>query len=304
MLTRDEKQILRILFQNKIYTADEQAFEDLFTAIMNYSYLGFRSIKPWGNIGDRKNDGYIPESGVFFQVYAPENIANSYPNVIKKLKTDFADLVKQWNQPVKEFYFVVNDKYKGVNADAEQTIQEIIKTHKLQNGGFKTAKDLENLLFLLEDDQIFMITGHLPEKKNLDRLNYSILNEVIDHIMSLSLPQGKPPAIILPDWDEKIKFNNLTDTTKSYLNIAYIQVTNLENYLSDNSDFLADELRDKLNEIYQEERVKFSGDNLFWNIVVKASPKQEQSYQSAVIIIMSKYFESCDIFEEPTEPKI
>jgi len=37
------------------------------------------------------------------------------------------------------------------------------------------------------------------------------------------------------------------------------------------------------------------------NIVVKASPKQEQSYQAAVIIIMSKYFESCDIFEEPME---
>lgn len=304
MLTRDEKQILRILFQNKIYKANGQAFEDLFTAIMNYSNLGFRSIKPWGNMGDRKNDGYIPESGVFFQVYAPEDIENSYPNVIKKLKTDFAGLVKQWNQPVKEFYFVVNDKYKGVNADAEQTIQEIIKTHKLQNGGFKTANDLENLLFLLEDDQIIMITGNLPEKKNLNRLNYSILNEVIDHIMSLSLSPGKSPAIILPDWDEKIKFNNLTDVTKSYLNIAYIQVINLENYLSDNSDFLADELRDKLNEIYQEEKIKSSGDNLFWNIVVKASPKQEQSYQSAVIIIMSKYFESCDIFEEPTEAKI
>lgn len=301
MLTRDEKQILRILFQNKIYKADGQAFEDIFTALMNYSDSRFRSIKPWGNIGDRKNDGYIPESGVFFQVYAPENIENNYPDVIKKLETDFAGLVKQWNQTVNEFYFVVNDKFKGVNADSEQAIQNIVKSHQLQKGGFRTAKDLENLLFSLDEDQIIMITGNLPDKKNLNRLDYSILNEVINFIMSISLPQGKPPAIILPDWDDKIKFNNLTDITESYLNNAYIQVNNFENYLSNNSDFLADELRDKLNEIYLEEKIEFSGDDLFWNIVVKASPRSEQSYQSAVIIIMSKYFESCDIFEEPTE---
>jgi hypothetical protein len=32
-----------------------------------------------------------------------------------------------------------------------------------------------------------------------------------------------------------------------------------------------------------------------------ASPRDEQLYQSAVIVIMAKYFEACDIFERPPE---
>ena len=69
MLNRDEKHILRILFQNKIYKADGQVFEDIFTSIMNYSEPTFRSIKPWGNIGDRKNDGYIHNISISCNCY-------------------------------------------------------------------------------------------------------------------------------------------------------------------------------------------------------------------------------------------
>jgi hypothetical protein len=43
----------------------------------------------------------------------------------------------------------------------------------------------------------------------------------------------------------------------------------------------------------------FIGDELFLRIVSIASPKEEQTYQSAVIVIMAKYFEACDIFEPP-----
>jgi hypothetical protein len=36
-------------------------------------------------------------------------------------------------------------------------------------------------------------------------------------------------------------------------------------------------------------------------MVEQLSPKQTQPYQNTVIIIMAKYFETCDIFEEPKE---
>lgn len=303
MLTREEKAILRILFQNKILKADGQEFEDIFTAVMNYAEPDFRSIKPWGNIGDRKNDGYIEKKGIFYQVFAPKDIRKSYPDVIKKLVNDFEGLKKQWSN-IKEFYFVVNDKYDGVNADSEQTMVQLIKDHRLTDGGFKTAKDIENLLFTLDDDQINTIAGFIPDPSKIKTLDYSIINEVISYIMKIPLARGKVPNIELPDWDEKIVFNNQTQTTANYLNNGYIQVNNLEIYLSNNSDFLADELRDKMNELYLEEKKNYTGDELFWKIVDKASPKSEPGYQSAVIVIMSKYFESCDIFEEPTREGI
>ena len=297
-MNSQEKSLARQLFQNKIFRADGQVFEDIFTAIMNYAEADFRSIKSWGNIGDRKNDGYIKTKGVFYQVYAPENIRKSYTDAINKLKTDFDGLKSHWN-PINEFYFVINDKYKGVNADCEQTIQEIKEKHHLNNAGFLTAKDLENILFNLDDDQIFLITGNIPNPAAIKQLDYSILNEVIGYIMQLSLNQGDESKIVSPDWDKKIKFNNLSKPVAYLLNNGYSQLHCLKEYLSNNSDFLADSLRDKMNEIYSQKKNKNYGDDLFWAIVNCASPKAEQMYQTSVIVIMSKYFETCDIFEEP-----
>ena len=295
-----EKAIARKLFQNRILKSDGQAFEDIFTEVMNYSERDFRSIKPWGNIGDRKNDGYIKTKGIFYQVYAPEEIRKSYLDAVKKLKNDFQGLLRQWS-PVNEFYFVVNDKYKGVNADCEIAIQDIKKTYNLRRAGILTTKDIENTLFKLEDDQILSITGLIPDPASIKDLDYSILNEVIYYIMQIPIKKNGNYKIIVPDWDNKIKFNNLSETVADILMNGCIQKYSLEEYLSNNSDFIADSLRDKLNEIYYEEKETKSGDDLFWAMVGRLSPKSQYIYQATVITIMAKYFETCDIFEEPLE---
>lgn len=301
-MNTQERTLARQLFQNKIYKADGQKFEDIFSTIMNYKEKDFQQIKPWGNIGDRKNDGYIKSKGMFYQVYAPEDISTSYTNVIGKLKRDFGGLMTQWS-PINEFYFVVNDKYKGVNADCEQTIQELKALHNLDNAGFKTAKDLENSLFELDEDQILAITGFIPDPANI-KLDYSILNEVIDHIMRLPLGNDDDPKIILPDWNRKIELNMLSESVSLLLSNGCIHLYNLDMYLKNNSDFLADSLRDRMNEIYLQEKENNIGDKLFWAIVNCASPKAELMYQSSVIVIMAKYFETCDIFEEPVVEEV
>ena len=295
-----EKTFARQLFQNKILKADGQIFEDIFSAIMNYAETDFQQIKPWGNIGDRKNDGYIKTKGIFYQVYAPEDIRKSYTNVISKLKKDFDGLKAQWS-PVNEFYFVVNDKHKGVNADCEKIIQEIKISHNLNDAGFLTAKDLENILFELEDDQIYSITGFIPDPANIKQLDFSILNEVIGYIMQLPLNKDDKSKIVVPDWNEKIKLNVLSESVSQLLINGGFQSHSLKEYLKNNSEFLADSLRDKMNEIYSQEKENKSGDDLFWAIVNSASPKAERMYQTSVIVIMSKYFETCDIFEEPVQ---
>ena len=298
-----EKTFARQLFQNKILKADGQIFEDIFSAIMNYAETDFQQIKPWGNIGDRKNDGYIKTKGIFYQVYAPEDIRKSYTNVVSKLKKDFDGLKAQWSL-VNEFYFVVNDKYKGVNADCEKIIQEIKISHNLNDAGFLTAKDLENILFELEDDQIYLITGHIPDPANIKQLDFSILNEVIGHIMQLPLNEGDKPKNVLPNWNEKIKLNVLSESVSQLLINGGFQSHSLKEYLENNSDFLADSLRDKMNEVYSQEKENKSGDELFWAIVNSASPKAEYRYQTSAIVIMSKYFETCDIFEEPVQEEV
>lgn len=293
------KTIARILFQNKIHKANGQKFEDMFTAILNYAESDFQQIKPWGCIGDRKCDGYIRSKGIFYQVFAPEEIGKSYVSVVTKIEKDFNGLVSQWN-PVNEFYFVINDKYLGVNADCEQKLQKVKSDNNLLSAGFLTAKDLENLLFGLSDDQIFLVVGFLPDPIHLKTINYSILNEVIEFVMKSPLSNCAVNKSTVPDWDEKVKFNQLSSISSNSLSNGYLQIGALENYLKNNGKFLATELQKRLYQIYHDEKIKNKiGDGLFWAVVNEASPKAESMYQAAVIVLMAKYFESCDIFEDP-----
>ncbi|MBW7872448.1 MAG: hypothetical protein H3C46_03385, partial [Ignavibacteria bacterium] len=227
--------LARILFKNKIYYSDGKEFESLFTQIMNYYEKDFQQVKPWGNIGDRKNDGYIPTKGIFYQVFAPEDIRTSNSEVISKLKKDFAGLLRHWS-PVNEFYFVVNDKFYGVSAEANQTISDLVSANKLTAGKILTAKDLENLLFSLSDDQIFSIIGFFPNLNQFGNFDFSALNQVIAHLAKLPLDTGTE-NIKLPDWDRKIEFNKLSPATKNYLNFGNQQLGVLNNYL-DNEPFL------------------------------------------------------------------
>ncbi|HIP35704.1 MAG TPA: hypothetical protein EYG85_02505 [Crocinitomix sp.] len=305
-MTREEKALVRIFFQKQIHEADGQKFEDIFNKIMRYYDVDFQSIKPWGPIGDRKNDGYIKTQGKFYQVFAPENIEQSYPAVIKKIKTDFNGLKAQWN-PINEFHFVVNDKYKGVNPDSEQLLEQIKIDNNLNASSIMTPKDLENYLFTLTDDEIISIVGYFPDPSSLAVLNYSILNEVIDHLQSIPI-RDFSENITVPNWRDKIKFNELyikdgdaykPSRASMALDSGILQLSELDSYLKNNSDFLSEELQKKLQQTYQELLLKYSGIELFWEIVKRISPSNDSTYYAHVLTIMSKYFETCDIFEEP-----
>lgn len=295
-MTTEEITLARIFFENKIRRSDGNAFEDLFTQIMNYAEPDFEQIKPWGNIGDRKNDGFIRSKGIFYQVFAPEDINNKYPVAISKLEADFTGLISQWN-PVNEFYFVVNDKYKGVHADSNNKIEDIVKNNSLKKGKILTARDLERVVFTLTDEQIFKIVSFLPNLDKVGNLDFSVVTQVIGYIMKLEV---KPlnGQMKYPDWDQKISFNNLSENTKQFLDTASFNLGALNDYLA-NESFLAEELQKKLIGLYNEIKEYCSGDNLFWEMVSKCMPNNQNAFLSPSLTIFSKYFESCDIFEEP-----
>lgn len=301
-MNSQEKALYRILYQNRVFKSDGQLFENLFTDIMTYSNSEFERIKAWGNIGDRKNDGYIKNEGTYFQVFAPEDIRKSYTDVVSKIQTDFNGLKKHWN-PVNNFYFVVNDKFNGVNADSEKTLTEIREKHSLLDSGFLTASDLERMLFEQDDDIIQTVIGFIPNI-DLGQLDYSALNQVVGHIMRLPLVP-LTGDIKFPDWDQKIKFNGLSDVPRFHLNHGSQQLGALSTYLNQNTT-VAEELQKQLSALYDKikndwSEYNSSGDNIFWELINVCSPRNEQAYQNAVIIILAKYFESCDIFEEPVK---
>ena len=205
-------------------------------------------------------------------------------------------MISQWH-PVKEFYFVVNDKYKGVHADSNNRIENIVKTNSLNKGKILTARDLERIVFTLPDDQILKIVSFLPNLNQLGNLDFSVVTQVIGYIMKLEV-QPLNGQIKFPDWNEKITFNNLGESTKQFLDTASFNLGALNDFLA-NESFLAEELQRKLIGLYNNLKVDFNGENLFWEMVSNCMPKNQQAFVPPTLTILSKYFESCDIFEEP-----
>jgi hypothetical protein len=307
-MTRNEKYIARIVFKLKIYQSDGQTFEDLFVKVMGKSNSNFKPVKAHGKIGDMKNDGFDKTTGTYYQVFAPEDVekGKTIHDAVKKVRTDFGGLKSKWNEvcPLKKFYYVVNDKYNGIPAPIHQELLKLDTENPDINCESFSSSNLEDVFILLSDDDIVDVIQFNPDE-NIGILDFSILNEAIIYIKDSTTYIESASNLIVPDFGEKIEFNDLSDRIKHYLTYASYQIGDLEDYFKANSEFVRTELQSRFKEMYKESKYvvpydeKDYSDKRFMYILKKASANELKAFRDAVLVLMSYYFESCDIFEEP-----
>ncbi|MCF5721501.1 hypothetical protein [Pseudomonas syringae] len=155
----------RTRFKLLVHEADGQRYEDIFVKIMSYAEPGFKAVKPHGNLGDRGNDGWVSVDGRYYQCYAPEDLPGNTANAIEKMKNDFANLKEYWEKtsPVKEFFFVLNDKFRGAPPHIYTAVQELKETHRLSHAEVYVTSQLEAKLFSQREDVIEHLLGSLGE---------------------------------------------------------------------------------------------------------------------------------------------
>lgn len=318
-MSPERKMMARVLFQLKIHKSNGAAFERLFADVMQYARPDLDKIKPYGNQGDRGNDAYQKNDGRYFQMYAPEEPANTKQEAIVKAKTDFeTKLLPHWSGfcPVKEYYFVFNDKYHGTSFPIEKELAQIKETHSLNAAEVYLAKHLEQEFISLEEDQILTIlgTGSLPRYESTEGLDYSVIAEVIQYIQNTPIDHIKNGKLVVPDINEKILFNDL-NAFSEYLKIKQRETWQIDDYFSRNSDFAKSVLRDHLSSYYQESILEIPdgidtqgsmlGDLRFAYVLDRIAPitknaAHDRARRDVALVIMARYFETCDIFEEPT----
>lgn len=298
-----EKVIAHAYFKLKIYQKDGFEFQNFFTSIMNKYDNEFIPIKTQGNLGDRKNDGYIPSKGIYYQVYAPERVDAT--EAISKIENDLDGLIEYWNDkcPIKEFNFVMNDKYKGTYPTINAKILEVGEKYNIK-AKLLLASQIEKIFFELKDEEIIEILGNIISVP-IENLSFNSLNDVIEGIMKL--PFKTDESLIVPaEMEEKIKFNNLNTQVANILNEHSIYIGQLEEYFSNTGDFEREKVQQILTGIYEESIKKIRNDEIdensirFFYIVDKITPaKNNVSIMNAIYILMSYYFEACDIFLNP-----
>lgn len=309
-MNQGEKYIARVIFKNKIFEFDGQSYEDFFTKIMKKGNSGFEKVKAHGNIGDRKNDGFDKTKGTYYQVFAPGDIEKpkTLSDAVSKLEKDFKGAFNHWNSlcPIKKFYYVVNDKYKGCPAPIHQKLLELKKNYVSVEFAVFTASDLEDEFLSLCDEDIIDAISFIPSL-SIESLDYSVLNEAIDFILNSEADNNIEVVMDVPDFEEKITFNNLSEQVNQWLTNASYSMGDLNRYFMRNSKFVKKELRNKFNDMYIEstERINTEDNDTnnqrFLYILEKACYNNKKVVRDSVLILMACYFESCDIFENPKE---
>jgi hypothetical protein len=316
----NQKQIARLMFRNRILKASGNEFEAMFTQIMSAARSDFRQVKPQGTFGDRKNDGFEPTSGRYFQVYAPEDLRRREQDALKKLEEDFQGLYDHWSglfpNGIRDFYFVLNDRFSGsVFPSIHEALERIRQHYGLDRCEPFLTKHLEEEFFSLSDDGILSIIDFIPDPESIPLLDYSVLGEVIRHVLENPVDLIQLGSLKAPDFDEKIRFNGL-GVAGRLLSTASYQLGEVERYFAaSSSDFARQAVRDTLNGHYLEAmRAELpdvddddgitAADQRFLDILARITPatdnrRKRKELQEAALAVMAVFFESCDIFEDP-----
>jgi hypothetical protein len=146
-------------------------------------------------------------------------------------------------------------------------------------------------------------------------LDYSVVAEVMRHIQNSPISNTTEGKLIVPDLDQKIVFNGLK-TCGHWLKTKQAETWQIDEYFSKNSTYAKQTLRNYLSQLYIESLEEFPeiddatnddlGDLRFGAILKKMAPLTDipaldRLRRDVALVIMAKYFETCDIFEEPID---
>ena len=208
---------IREQFKLKVFQSEGTEYEKLFNDLMKLSTQGFRSVKPHGNIGDRGNDGWIQKEGKYYQVYAPEELFKNTDKAISKVKSDFVTLKEYWDSisPIKSFYFVLNDKFKGVSPHITKLLKEIKNENGLDDADVFCNASMEELIFTLQQDSICSLLGisipqtnqfcedNLKKRKDSTRVSIKELNNYFSISFFQSISNVENPQLKMDERFEK-----------------------------------------------------------------------------------------------------
>ena len=94
-------------FENEYLRAKGEAFQTLFERLMGLAYkTDFMACRPWGNQGDRKNDGFLRSERRLFQVYGPNEMTAA--DALNKITEDFDGAKEHWHKLFDKWTFVHN----------------------------------------------------------------------------------------------------------------------------------------------------------------------------------------------------
>lgn len=285
-----------LIFKVAFLERKASAFQDLFSDIMEKRYpADFQRVRPWGNIGDRKNDGYLRSQRVLFAVYAPKELTARA--CIVKIDEDFREALPHWQGYFDCWTFVHND-HDGLSPDVFKKLEDLRLEHitpTLTSWGFE---ELRREVAQLGEPELASIFGPAPSRQAMVSLGLADLAPILDQIARL--PPSTSPDL-RPVSPDKLLYNQLSLCAATLLTAGLSRVPLVKQYFT-----RAPSLRDRIAESFRREYARLrdqaiSPDEIFVHLQRFVSGEMQPSLdrQCATLAVLAFFFEACDIFERP-----
>ncbi len=294
-----QRYIFQIKFENAFLKNEGQAFEDMFAAIMGHAFPGdFQPVRAYGNMGDRKSDGYRASDKTIFQCYGPRS--TKLDAMQSKVDADFNGALGHWGARMERWIFVHND-LDGLPADVVQQLVDLEAANPAVKLGSMGYAELFDVVMSLKPTQLADLFGAAPTQATLSQLEFMELQPVILAIPRMEADDN--PPLTAPS-ATKLQANDLSDAAAGLLRVGRRQERLVERFFEQYpvpnfGEEIAQGFRDRYQALRDEGA---SPDAVFAELQQFAGGMSgSPEHQAAVLAVMSYFFERCDIFEDHVE---
>lgn len=278
--------------------------------------------------GDKKNDGWVREKNLYYQIFSPTQIRSSLKKeILSKFKEDLEGLLKilyidkLWSKKIEEYIFIVNTIDVPLPEDSkneyQQIVEELQKKYNI-NFSFKVVnldyiKDIlrelnvESLTFIATTLRVGALNFiETCSAKDIYQTICQISYKMSEAFGSENIPKNYYKRI---SSEKKIRINNLGDKKDrieniiSKLDVVEKAIALMNEGFEEVSHF--EKAKKYVVNEYEKLKNTFSGVQLYNKILEESFNfiDNVESFKIAIEYFIVYIFDKCDIFEKEEEEK-
>jgi hypothetical protein len=286
-------------FEILFLRAKGNEFQTFFERLMGLAYKAdFMACRPWGNVGDRKNDGFLKSERRLFQVYAPNEMTAK--EAIAKITEDFEGAKVHWGTHFDKWVFAHN----ATDGLPPHVLTLLLDLEKANPGITLAPWSLEEfrLIFrkLTTDDLIHWL-GAAPSDETKASLGFSDLRPVLETLGQRPAPADSAVRDVPMG---KIEANALSESIAILIKGGMSKAPLVEKFFAQwHDETLGERIAEAFRTEYQRLRHLHSPNGIFSELQAWAGGRRRGTpeHEMAVLAVIAYYFERCDIYEAPKE---
>lgn len=275
-------------------------FQRLFEKLMSKAHPNdFMACRPWGNVGDRKNDGYLPSARILYQSYAPNEL--SATDAIKKINEDFEGAKEHWEKYFDEWTFVHNAPDGRLGPHILEVLAKLRQDNpniRIGHCGYEEMLAKFRQLSLQDLESWFGLS--LTMEANIN-LGYGDLIAVLTHIGITPVPKTSEVKDVSRG---KIEANLLSQAVADFLKIGMHKSVLVAQFFN---NWKTPTYGEQIAQAFKSEYVALRDvepplhpDEIFGRLEAWAggTANTTPTRKAAVLAVMAYLFDKCEIFED------